>query len=89
MANELKAKKMNKIVPRLKWQTTHYHHTISKDLLIVYDGSHDVRAAWYVDEGGQEDLTKKYVGGKVSKTFVDNTPICTPLVSYQHWSTEL
>ena len=45
--------------------------TRDKDALTVYDGSHDVTAAWKVDEGGQEDLTKKYVGGKVSKTFVD------------------
>ena len=47
----------------------------NKDVLTVYDGSHDVRTSWDVDEGGQDDLIKKYVGDKVSKTFVDGNSV--------------
>jgi len=39
--------------------------------LCVYDGKQNVRAVWCTTENGLDELTKKYVGGKVSKEFVD------------------
>ena len=42
----------------------------NKEVLCVYDGSQNVQAAWSVTEDGLDDLTKKYVGGRVSKDFV-------------------
>ena len=43
---------------------------LNKEILSVYDGSQNVRAAWSVSEDGLDDLTKKYAGGRVSKEFV-------------------
>ena len=39
--------------------------------MCVYDGKQNVRAVWCTTENGLDELTKKYVGGKVSKEFVD------------------
>ena len=42
------------------------------EVLTVYNGTYDVRAAWSTCEFGQDALTKKYVGAKVCKEFVDD-----------------
>ena len=38
----------------------------------MYDGTQNVRSAWNTSEDGLDELTKKYVGGQVSKEFVEN-----------------
>ena len=42
----------------------------NKEVLCVYDGKRNFQAAWCASEDGLDDLTKKYVGGRVSKNFV-------------------
>ena len=42
----------------------------NKEVLRVYDGKQNVQAAWCASEDGLDELTSKYVGGKVSKEFV-------------------
>ena len=44
---------------------------MNKEVLSVFDGKQNVRAAWSTSENGLDELTKKYVGGKVSKKFVN------------------
>lgn len=41
------------------------------EILTPYNGHQNVRATWSTTEDGLDELTKKYVGGKVSKDFVD------------------
>ena len=36
----------------------------------MYDGKQNVRAAWCASEDGLDEITAKYVGGRVSKEFV-------------------
>ena len=41
------------------------------EILTPYNSNQNVRSTWFTSEDGLNELTKKYVGGKVSKSFVD------------------
>ena len=48
----------------------------------MYDGTHNVRSAWNTSQDGLDELTRKYVGGNVSKEFVDNSDGTSVLRKY-------
>ena len=48
----------------------------------MYDGTHNVRSAWNTNEDGLDEFTRKYVGGDVSKEFVDNSDGTSVLHKY-------